>query len=148
MSAARNEWLLIGGSLSFVAALMHLACIAGGADWYRALGAGEPLARMVERGRILPHLYTACIAAVLAGFGTYALSGAGVIRPLPLLRWALLAITFVYLARGLLLFAPQGAWRPDLSSGFKLWSSAIVLGYCLIHLIGLVRGWSDLKGVN
>ena len=33
MIAKRNPFLLVAGSSSFVAALLHLACIAGGADW-------------------------------------------------------------------------------------------------------------------
>ena len=49
---ARNPWLVTGGILSALAALLHLAVIAGGPDWYRFVGAGEEMARMAEQGSI------------------------------------------------------------------------------------------------
>ena len=45
-----STWLLIGGELSVVAALLHIACMFGGPDWYRFLGAGEGMARAAARG--------------------------------------------------------------------------------------------------
>lgn len=144
----RNDWLLVGGGLSMAAALLHLACIAGGPDWYRALGAGERMARMVEAGRLGPLVVTVAIAAVLAAFGAYAWSGAGVLPRLPFLRPVLIAITSFYMVRGFALFAPSMMRRPDLSPAFLLWSSAIVLGLGLVHLAGIWRGWSALQGVS
>lgn len=144
MIAARNDWLLVGGVLSIGAALLHLACIVGGPDWYRALGAGERMARMVEAGRAGPIVVTVAITAVLAGFGAYALSGAGLLPRLPLLRWGLMAITAVYLIRGMALFWHAAMRRPDLTSTFVTVSSVILLAFGFLHLIGLWRGWADL----
>ena len=145
---ARNGWLVAGGLFSIAAAFAHLACIAGGPAWYRALGAGERMARMVEAGRIGPLVVTIGIAAVLGGFGAYALSGGGVLPRLPLLRLSLVAITAIYLARGLVLFWPAMLRRPDLSPEFLRISSAIVLILGVIHLAGLLRGWAMLKGIS
>ena len=142
----RGGWLVVGGALSLAAAGLHLACIAGGSAWYRALGAGERTARMVEAGRIGPIVVTVAIAAVLAGFGAYAWSGARLLPRLPLLRPALMAITAVYLLRGAVLFAPGALRRPDLSPRFIFWSSAIVLAFGLIHMIGTWRCWPALQG--
>ena len=36
-----NYWLITGGILSAVAAVLHIAVIIGGADWYCFFGAGE-----------------------------------------------------------------------------------------------------------
>ena len=36
-----NYWLITGGILSAVAAVLHIAVIIGGANWYRFFGAGE-----------------------------------------------------------------------------------------------------------
>jgi hypothetical protein len=36
--------------LSAAAALLHIAVIVGGAEWYRFFGAGEGMARLAERG--------------------------------------------------------------------------------------------------
>lgn len=143
---AGGAWLAAGGALSMAAAVGHLACIAGGPTWFRAMGAGERIARMVEEGRFAPIAVTLAIAGVLAGFAAYAWSGAGLLPRLPLLRVALVAVTAVYLLRGLVLFAPGALRRPDLSAAFLLWSSAIVLAIGLIHLVGTWRCWPALQG--
>ncbi len=141
-----DPWLLTGGALSLVAAAVHLAVIVGGPDWYRFFGAGEGMARAAEAGSVRPALMTLGVAGVLAVWGAYALSGAGLIGPLPLLRAALVAITAIYLLRGLVLFFPGMLRRPDLSPAFLRWSSLIVLTLGLIHAIGTARVWHSLNG--
>ncbi len=143
MTAIQTPALLLAGAFSFVAAAAHLACIAGGASWYRAMGAGERMARAAEQGQWQPALVTFAIAAMLGVWGLYAWSGAGVIRPLPLLRWALAAITAIYLARGLFFFALQGHF-PGNTAAFWYWSSGICAVIGLMHLIGLWQAWPRL----
>ena len=143
MSPRRNPWLLAGGLASGLAALAHLACVAGGANWYRAIGAPPRVVRAVEFGSPRPALMAIGIAAVLAVWAAYALAGAGLIRRLPLLRLVLIGVAAVYLVRGLL-FRPEMLGRPDLSPAFALWSAAIVFAMGLIHAIGLWRGWNQL----
>ena len=140
----RNGWLVAGGTLSAAGALLHLATIAGGPGWYRFFGAGERVARMAEQGRATPAVMAATIALLLAIAAAYAFSGAGLIQRLPLLRTALVAITAVYLARGLVVAWPSALGRSDLTAGFLLWSSLIVLGFGLVHLIGTWRAWPTL----
>lgn len=70
-------WLLVGGWLSVAAALLHIACIFGGPDWYRFFGAGEAMARAAARGDRRPALITLGIAAALLVWAAYAFSGAG-----------------------------------------------------------------------
>ena len=140
----RNSWLIAGGILSALAALLHLAVIAGGADWYRFVGAGEEMARLAEQGSLRPTLITLAIAALLAVWSAYAFAGAGLLRRLPLMRTALVAITAVYLLRGLLL-VPLAALRPDLVTPFDVWSSLIVLVYGLTHAFGTARAWPLLS---
>lgn len=140
----RIPWLAIGGGLSLAAAFAHLACIVGGPAWYRFFGAGERLAQGVERGALMPHVITFGIAALLATWAAYAFSGAGLIGRLPLLKLALIAITAVYLLRGLVLFRPSLLGRADLSDAFLLWSSLIVLVMGIVHVIGIWRGWNTL----
>ena len=134
----RNRMLVTGGVLTAAASLLHLAMILGGPEWYRFFGAGERMARMAARGSPYPGLITAGIAAVLAVWALYALSGAGVIRPLPLLRLALAAIAAVFLARGIL-GIPAVLWMDDpyarqlrARMAFMALTSAvcIVLGLC------------------
>jgi hypothetical protein len=98
----RQRWLLLGGVVTGMASLLHVAIIIGGPDWYRFFGAGEQMARMAARGSPVPTVITLGIAALLAVWMLYAFSGAGVIRRLPFLRWALVLIAAVYLGRGVL----------------------------------------------
>ena len=137
-----NMALVLGAGLSLLAALMHVGVIIGGPSWYHLFGAGERFVRAARAGRRFPAVVTAGIALVLTAWAAYALSGAGVIDPLPLLRPALCAITLVYLLRGLLgPFVLAGTGR---STRFIMISSAICLVYGLVHLFGLVQVWSSL----
>jgi len=145
-SAAANPgsiWLIVGGWLSVAAALIHIACIFGGPDWYRFLGAGEGMAQAAARGEWTPTLVTAAIAVILLIWGAYAFSGAGALPRLPLLRTGLVAITAIYLLRGLL-FVPLNLWRPQWDSSFAIWSSLIVLAFGAVHAMGTARAWPHL----
>ena len=142
------DFLLLGGVLSFVAAGLHLVIIAGGPEWYRFFGAGEDMAKMAEQGLLRPAIITLCIAAILTVWGCYALSGAGILPKLPLLKTALIAITAIYLLRGLagflpLLFPDHPAALQN-SPSFWIWSSIICLLFGLSHLKGLIDRWALL----
>ena len=146
MSAAPNPWLLLGGSLSAVAGLLHLGIIVRGAPWYRFFGAGERFARMAEAGQWFPALVTAGIAAVLFVWSAYALAAAGwLINParLPWLKLGVSVITAIYLLRGLVV-VPMLWWAPTQATPFWWWSSAICLVYGLVHLLGLSQVWGRL----
>ncbi len=101
------------------------------------------MARLVERGDIGPTVITLGIAAVLGLWSAYALSGAGLITRLPLLRLGLIAITAVYLLRAVAL-PMMIRTMPDRSMAFLIWSSAIVLLIGAVHAVGLIRGWRQL----
>ena len=139
----RNHWLIAGGWLSVVASLLHVACIFGGPDWYRFFGAGEALAQADARGEWYPAMLTTAIAAVLATWAAYAFAGAGLIRRLPLMRTALIAISAVYLARGL--FIIPVVLQEQARTPFNIWSSLIVLGYGIAYAIGTWKAWPQLK---
>ena len=143
MQTTVNIPLAAGALLSAVAALLHLGIIAGGPAWYRFFGAGERYARAAAEGRWYPAVVTLGIAAVLFTWSTYALAGAGVIGPLPLLKAALVAITAVYLVRGMA-FAPLVLAKGGMITPFVVWSSLICFGYGVVHLVGLVQRWPAL----
>ena len=145
MSESRQPWLIAAAALSAGAAILHLATIAGGPGWYRFLGAGERMARLAEVGSPRPALITLAIAAVLASWSAYALAGAGLIPRLPLLRTALVAITAVYLLRGLVLL-PALAMNGGRASPFLWWSSLIVLAFGIVYAVGTIRAWPALAG--
>jgi hypothetical protein len=143
MDEAPNAFLIAGAAFSALAALAHLGCIVFGAPWYRFFGAGERMAAMAEAGSWYPAFITAIIATILATWSLYALSGAGVIPKLPLLRLALCAITAVYLLRGIA-GVPLAMFATERSTAFWWWSSAICLAIGLVHLAGLRQVWARL----
>jgi hypothetical protein len=143
MASTTNLFLVIGAVLSGTAALLHLGCIAFGAPWYRFMGAGEHMAQMALAGHWYPTVVTLAIAAMLAVWALYALSGAGIIAKLPLLRVALCAITAVYLLRAVG-FVPLMRYFPDNSMTFWVVSSGICLTIGVVHARGLWQTWSRL----
>lgn len=138
-----NIPLIAGAVLSAIAALLHVCVIFGGPAWYRFFGAGERMAAGAAAGHLYPALVTVLIASVLATWAAYALSGAGVLQPLPLLAFALPAITAVYLLRGLVVVALFLFDRRRLTP-FWVWSSLICLVYGIVHLVGLLQVWHRL----
>ena len=139
-----SAWLLVAGWLSVAAALLHIACIVGGPDWYRFFGAGEGMARAAERGEWMPVLLTLGIAAILAIWAAYAFSGAGWWPRLPLLRTGLVTIAAIYLLRALV-FVPLHFSRPQHTDAFAIWSSLIVLVYGIAYAVGTWRAWPSLR---
>ena len=103
------------------------------------------MARLSAAGHIVPALVTVGIAAVLIVWSLYALSGAGVIAKLPLLRVGLCLITGIYLVRAcagfiLALVAP-GAH----GVAFWCWSSAICLAIGALYLAGTWQAWPRIS---
>lgn len=144
MGGPINKLLIVGGTLSGVAALTHLACLVVGAPLFRLLGAGEQMARLHAEGGWYPTMVTLAIATVLATCSAYALSAAGIFRPFPLLRTVLTAVTGVYIVRGVA-FVPVMAYFPGNGLTFWVVSSAICLAIGLVHLVGLRQSWDGLR---
>ena len=141
-----NPLLIVAGILSTVAAVLHLAVIAGGPAWYRFFGAGEQMARLAEQGHWYPAVVTTGIATILLTWAAYAFSGAGLLPRMPLLRTGLVVISTIYLLRGLVLI-PAMVTNPAGPAGltaFTWCSSLIVLVYGLAYAIGTWRAWPDL----
>ena len=140
-----NPHLLFGSALSAIAALLHLGCIFFGPSWYRFFGAGERMAQLSAAGHIAPTLITTGIAVVLGTWSLYALSGAGVIPRLPLVRTGLCIITGIYLLRGIAGFALTSVAPGERSVAFWCWSSLICLGIGALYLVGTRQVWFQLS---
>jgi hypothetical protein len=140
-----NKFLIAGAICSGIAALLHLGCIAFGGDWYRFLGAGEAMAQMAEAGHVYPTVVTSVIVVVLSLWSLYALSGAGVIFRLPLLRLGLCVIAIIYLLRGIAFIFLIPIF-PDNSVQFWLVSSFICLLFGFLYAVGIKQSWSHLGG--
>lgn len=90
------------------------------------------------------------VAGVLVVFGLYALSGAGFIRKLPLLKQALAAISCIYTIRGLLLvpelFVLFGGINVSIpvAPRFVIFSlGSLLIG--MIFLTGIIGGWRSFS---
>ena len=145
-----HQLFIIAAILSFIASALHIAIIFGGPDWYRFFGAGEAMATLAEEGSFRPTLITLGIAGILAIWGLYALSGAGVIMKLPLLKIALCLITAIYLIRGIAgLVLPFVVSHPAIaqnSLSFWLISSTLCCGFGTFYCLGTVKAWHHLSG--
>ena len=142
------DLLIIAGSLSFLAAALHIFIVIGGPDWYRFFGAGEAMALMAKKGSLKPTVITLAIATVLIIWGTYAWSGAGLLPKMPLLKLAISIITAIYLIRGVGgLIAPFITNHPQIkknSTSFWVWSSVICLVIGAFHLMGIFVVWQTI----
>ncbi|MBA4122816.1 MAG: hypothetical protein H0X72_10205 [Acidobacteria bacterium] len=145
-----NQWLKLGGILSFVVALLHLVIIFVGAPAYRYFGAGEDMATAAESGSAFPALITLVLVAVFTIWGLYAFSGAGVIRRLPLLTIALLLIGAIYTLRGVFVFQQifQIATSSVQVAPREVVFSLVSLVIGLAYLVGTVINWKIFRASN
>jgi hypothetical protein len=126
--------LTLGAALSFSAAAAN-ATIAT----IHASGLNTNAATQGASSGSLP--LTLGIIALFAVSGLYDLAASGRIRPLPLMKTAIYAITALYLLRGLFLL-PQLFGYNIFSDALTvdagdLLLSALVLGIAVVHLAGL-----------
>ena len=105
--------LKTGAILNFLVAAGHLACL----PWlypvlsiYRIDGIMETLA--LRYGAAIPYLLTVAIAFIFAVFGLYGLSGAGIIRRLPLLETGIYTIATLFLLRAVAGVAEMAGTQP------------------------------------
>lgn len=141
MNPKNNKPLVVAAFLCAVAALLHVGCIVFGGDWYRFFGAGEEMASMAEQGLWYPSIITAVIVVILLIWSLYGLSGAGVIKRLPLTKLALVIISSIFLLRGVS-FVGLMPLFPDNSLTFWLVSSGICLFIGSLFAIGTYQQWS------
>ena len=144
MYKANNKFLIAAAICTALAALAHIGCIIFGADWYRFFGAGEQMAQMAEAGDWYPAVVTSVIVIFLAIWSLYALSAAGVIRRLPLLRLALCLIASIFLIRGIS-FVMLMPMFPENSLTFWLVSSGICLMIGILYAVGTYQQWAELQ---
>ncbi len=132
----KNTLLVIGGWFSIAFAVFQISGIwwpASAIRWF-----GGPAEMSVTRP-VIYALLCLVVGLGVAVFGFYALSGAGKVARLPLLRTMVTTVTVVYLLRGLLLF-PQ---LPTIIRYPTLWRFAefslisLIVGF--VHLGGLVK---------
>ena len=139
----RRVWLKVAAGLSFSMAACQavISVWPAAAEYFQA-----PPKLLNDRVRLFVVGGTAALIPML--FGLYALSGAGVIRRLPLLRTALVGIGSLFLLRGLFIVLTflvalgvrQGhVLLPGVASHLVFLSAGI------LYLGGAVLNWKTLK---
>lgn len=96
--------LKIGAVLNFILAIGHVLCLFCLDAAFRLYRIEPIMDRLAARWSPIPYLLTLGVACGLTVCGLYALSAAGTIRPLPLLRPAVYTIGTLYLAGGIRTF--------------------------------------------
>lgn len=131
----RNVLLLAGGYFSLAFAVFQISAIFWPPNVIRYFGGP---AEMSVTKPVSYALLCIVVGLVVAVFGFYALSGAGQIRRLPLLRTVVTTAAVIYLLRGLLLLLqiPMVVKHPGLMR-FAVFS-AISLCVGFAHLGGLL----------
>ena len=141
----KNSFLLIlAGVLSFCAAIFQ-AVIGFVPEWSAAFGAGA----LASNPPLLLAL-ALLVALLLVIFGLYGLSGAGVIRRLPLLRLGLLAIGLLYSLVGINFIFQVLAMLGILPSAGPIPIHIVLVSFgalvaALAYLIGLAVSWKRLS---
>jgi hypothetical protein len=136
-------WLRAGAGLSFfMAACQAVISLSPAAAAYF----GAPPGLLEDRLRLFLVGEGATLVFVL--FGLYALSGAGDIRRLPLLRLGLIGISSLYLLRGLFiiltLLEVLGILRREIVAQAVV-SHVVFLAAGITNAVGAVRSWRDLQ---
>ena len=142
----RRLWLKVAAGLSFFMAACQLVI----AVWPAAAGYFQaPPGLLNDRVRLFVVGGVAALIPLLFGF--YALSGAGVIRRLPLVRTALVGIGSLFLLRGLFIIMtivvvlgirPGQVWLAAVGSHLVFLSAGVA------YLGGAVLNWKTLKNAN
>ncbi len=101
MDLSSKNLLVVGSVLSFLVALLHIA-LAIRPKLYDYFDASK-LSELTEQGSSFTVWITLGLVIMFIVWGFYGLSGAGIIKHLPLLRVALISIGVIYLLRALML---------------------------------------------
>ncbi len=91
--------LKIAAILNFTLAAAHIACLPWLEFAFRIYGIDSMMDQIATHGAVLPYLITLIVALCFALGGAYALSAAGVIRQLPLLRLGVFGVAALFLLR-------------------------------------------------
>jgi hypothetical protein len=131
-------FLMAGGVMSGLIAVLHAILVWKPALFvYISAGRESVLAQMAVQGSKPTTIATIALALIFASWATYAFSGAGLIRPLPLVRGALILISAIYLLRALAIITEINM---VINQGYPL-------RFVVFSIISLVAGLLYLFGI-
>lgn len=121
--------------MAVVTALAHMSCIFLGASCYKAQLAPPLIVRSAVEGTLVAPIGTILVSSLFLACALFAISGAGMIRRLPLTRIALMTISIVCLVRGLATI-PLFLYAPALTSTFDIVAGGIWFVVGCLYLYG------------
>ena len=121
--------LRIGGWANLAIAAAHLVVLGWAWTVFRWVDIEEPMRDLADQNGLLPYLLTLFVACFFLVFGLYALSAAGDLRRLPLLRPVLGFVAVVYLLRATLLGGIQDLVAGDVKQ-IVFAMIALLIGLC------------------
>jgi hypothetical protein len=95
-------FLIVAALISVSTAVAHMSCIFLGPECFSAQMAPPQVVESARNGTWLAPIGTIFISAIFLIFGLYALSGAGIVRALPLLKLGIYTIATLCIIRGVL----------------------------------------------
>lgn len=119
MKHSGNGWVYLAAAIAALGAAIHVAAIFAGPSWYAFFGAWPAVVESARNGTWLAPAGALAIGGLMALCAAYALSAAGAIRRLPLLRLMLCGIAGVCLLRALIVW-PLMATHPELRTTFEI----------------------------
>lgn len=127
--------LVIAATIAFLTALAHLSCIYFGPQCYVIQMAPPDIVESARAGTLLAPVGTILVAMIFVVLGFYALSGAKLMRKLPLLTFGVYTIAVICIIRGIL---PLQLWlrHPEKVNAAVLLAGFIWLGVGLCYLMG------------
>lgn len=135
--AGARSPLRIGGWANLAIAAAHVVGLIWAWTMFTAVGIEHEMRELAALGAGLPYLLTLMTAAVFVVFGLYALSGAGDLRRLPLLRTALVEVAAIYVSRATL-FGGIDAVRDADATQIGFAAIALMIGLCYAYGVTLV----------
>ncbi len=127
--------LILAAFIAMGTAVAHMSCIYFGPECYSVQMAPPQIVESAINGTILAPIGAVFVSALFVALGLYALSGAGIIRKLPLLKFAMYALATLCIIRGIL---PLQLWlrQPDKISDIVFYAGIVWLVTGLLFLFG------------
>jgi hypothetical protein len=130
--------LMVAAGIGLFGALIHFVAPWYGPEWYAYWHAPREVVESARNGTWLAPLSTMAVGAAMLAAGLYALSAAGAIRRLPLLKPALVVLSVLCVLRASIVI-PFLILAPQRLGAFDLAAAAVWLTAGLGFLYGLVR---------
>ncbi len=124
--------LRIAGWSNIAIAAGHVIGLIWAWSFFGSVGIEEEMRELATQGVALPYVLTLITAGAFVVFGLYALSGAGDLRRLPLLRACLASIAAVYILRGTLVGGIGAVYDGD-GAQIAFAVSALLIGLCYAY---------------